>query len=110
MEYRSDWSNVDVYYSCLKGTGGCTPDVHPNNAGHLLIASIAANLYYNKWFCWVDSANTDSLQAGTRLHPLTTTQLNAVGDTLIADGTKARWRHKYIFDGDDMLPKYYRKQ
>jgi hypothetical protein len=110
MKYRSDWADPNVYYLCLTGTSGCTVDIHPLNHGHLPIASIAANLYYNRFPYWVDTANVDSLQAGTRLHPLTTTQLNAVSDTLIPDGTKARWRHKYTWNENEMLPKYYRKQ
>lgn len=71
MKFRSDWNSAGVYYDNLAA------DVHPNNTGHLLIASLAENLYYNRYPYWVAAANVGGLQAGTYQHPLTAAQITS---------------------------------
>jgi hypothetical protein len=76
-KFRSDWATHDVYYHCLDGDG-CDIDPHPNDAGHLSIASVMENLYNGRYTYWLADANIGSLQAGTYQHPITAAQFNAI--------------------------------
>jgi hypothetical protein len=97
MVFDADWKTK--YYADL------TTNVHPDDDGHLLIGSLAENLYFNRKPYWVSAANIDSLQAGTYQHPLTKVQADAIE---ALNGERAREKGKWIFDGDDQIPKYYR--